>query len=561
MGIQARGLYQDDSPSSRSDSDTDDPPLAPTSDDENSHDLQDDSDESSSDQEEPMSSSSSSSSSLDESESDDIIYEPFEDEGRTPRRIVRRKEQIVDCLECLGSILDKRGGVDLIERDLRIIEEKRSKVSLRSSNLNGNGIRMKGTGKGRSKMKTRNQKKVNPLSKVDTPWTRLVDLIRMMRVDGSAEKDPKEIRYCLGVLHHLIQQDILPLIQDRHYIHTLSGIESRTIRSLRSGNINLPKGFFQLISSDPSHLHLISQTPLFFLLRLIRYTLNPDQIKPNILDLSNLPYDNVNAFLHEVDFEGLFQVVGSSVEEVTHLDLSGNSINNEGLWGTAQSNFPEVRSMMPLPLPFPNIQVINLKNAPNLTNLPLSMVRLPKLRRIIANRHSPLWWSCEDTAKFLRHDAQAQNPLEMKVKLKKNQGNTDGGKIREGVSSLVEHCILSLLQLRYSTHDREELVNYENTVEEMLPERYLGIYQNSYRCDRCFKINIVHNNEKKSGMETSIQEEMGWMMDNPHLPYTALERNSVTLKPVRVVGRCCGICKLQVARLGRVYRVNGISRD
>ncbi|WWD00700.1 hypothetical protein V866_007635 [Kwoniella sp. B9012] len=525
-------MSQGDSPSSRSDSKSDDPPLVSTSDDESSHDLQDDFDESSSDQEEPMSSSPSSSSSPDGSGSDDIIYEHLEDEGRTPRRIVRRKEQIVNCLECLGLILDKRGGVDLIERDLRIIEEKRSKVLLRLTNLNGNGNRMKGTGKGRSILKTRNQKKVNPSSKMDTPWTRLVDLIRLMRVDGNAEKDPREIRYCLGILHHLIQQDILPLIQDRHYIHTLSGIESRTIRSLRSGNINLLGGF-QL--SLIHHIFLISQTPLFFLLRLIRYALNPDHIILNVLDLSNLPYGNVNPFLHEVDFEGLFQLIGSSIEEVKYLDLSGNRMENEGLSGTSQSNFPEVRSSLSLPLPFPNIEVINLKNTRNLANLPLSMVRLPKLRRIIANRHSPLWWSCEDTAKFLRYDAQAQDPLEMKVKLKNNQGNTDGGKIREGVSSLVEHCILSLLQLRYSTHNREELVNYEKTVEEMIPERYLGIYQNSYRCDRCFMINIVHNGEKKSGIETSIQEEMGWTMNDPHLPYTALERNRITLKPVRVI--------------------------
>ncbi|KAK6903623.1 hypothetical protein I203_107128 [Kwoniella mangroviensis CBS 8507] len=558
MGSQVRGTSQGDSPGSRSDSESDDPPLVSISDDENSHDLQDDFDESSSDQEEPMSSSSSSSSSSDGSESNNFIFEMFEDEGRTPRRIVRRKEQIVDCLECFGSILDKRDGVDLIARDLRIIEEQRSKMLSRLSNLNGNGFRTKGMGKGRSKMKTRNQKKVNPLSKMDTPWTKLVDLIRMMRVDGSAEKDPKEVRYCLGVLHNLIQQYILPLIQDRHYIHTLSGIESRTIRSLRSGNINLPESH-QLISSDPSHLHLISQTPLFFLLRLIRYALNPDHIIPNILDLSNLPYDNVNPFLYEVNFEGLFQLIGSSTEGVKYLDLSRNRMDNEGLSDTSQSNFPEVRSSLSLPLPFPNVEVINLKNTRNLTNLPLSMVRLPKLRRIIANRHSPLWWSCEDTAKFLRHDAQAQEPLEMKVKLKNNQGNTDGGKIREGVSSLVEHCILSLLPLRYSTHDREEFVNFEKTVEEMIPERYLGMYQKSYRCDRCYKFKIIHNNDGKSGNGTSVAEEFGWMMNDPHLPYTAGDRNRVTLKPVRVVGRCCGICKIRVARLGQVYRVNGIS--
>nr|XP_019005033.1 uncharacterized protein I203_01877 [Kwoniella mangroviensis CBS 8507]OCF68494.1 hypothetical protein I203_01877 [Kwoniella mangroviensis CBS 8507] len=507
MGSQVRGTSQGDSPGSRSDSESDDPPLVSISDDENSHDLQDDFDESSSDQEEPMSSSSSSSSSSDGSESNNFIFEMFEDEGRTPRRIVRRKEQIVDCLECFGSILDKRDGVDLIARDLRIIEEQRSKMLSRLSNLNGNGFRTKGMGKGRSKMKTRNQKKVNPLSKMDTPWTKLVDLIRMMRVDGSAEKDPKEVRYCL----------------------------------------------------DPSHLHLISQTPLFFLLRLIRYALNPDHIIPNILDLSNLPYDNVNPFLYEVNFEGLFQLIGSSTEGVKYLDLSRNRMDNEGLSDTSQSNFPEVRSSLSLPLPFPNVEVINLKNTRNLTNLPLSMVRLPKLRRIIANRHSPLWWSCEDTAKFLRHDAQAQEPLEMKVKLKNNQGNTDGGKIREGVSSLVEHCILSLLPLRYSTHDREEFVNFEKTVEEMIPERYLGMYQKSYRCDRCYKFKIIHNNDGKSGNGTSVAEEFGWMMNDPHLPYTAGDRNRVTLKPVRVVGRCCGICKIRVARLGQVYRVNGIS--
>ncbi|WWD07557.1 hypothetical protein V865_005658 [Kwoniella europaea PYCC6329] len=565
MGIQARGLYQDDSPSSRSDSDSDDPPLVPISDDENSHDLQDDFDESSSDQEEPMSSSSSSSSSPDGSESDDIIYEHFEDEGRTPRRIVRRKEQIVDCLECLGLILDKRGGVDLIERDLRIIEEKRSKVSLRLLNLNGNGIRMKGTGKGRSKMKMRNQKKVNPSSKMDTPWTRFVDLIRMMRVDGSAEKDPKEIRYCLGALHHLIQQDILPLIQDRHYIHTLAGIESRTIRSLRSGNINLPEGF-QLISSDPSHLHLISQTPLFFLLRLIRYTLNPDQIKPNLLDLSNLPYDNVNPFLQEVDFEGLFQLIGSSIEEVRYLDLSGNKMENEGRWGLNQnqSNFPIFQSSLSLPLTFPNIEIINLRNTPNLTNLPLSMVRLPKLRRIIANRHSPIWWVSEDSAILLRYNAGDQKQLEMRLNSTILTRHTDiasdnqetGG--RAGVSSLVDHCILSLLQLKYSTPNLEEMESYEKIVEEMIPERYLGQYKYSYRCDRCCKFKIIHNNDAKSGNETSVPEEFGWMMNDPHLPYTAGDRNRVTLKPVRVVGRCCGICKIQVARLGQVYRVNEI---
>ncbi|WVW78311.1 hypothetical protein I302_100265 [Kwoniella bestiolae CBS 10118] len=543
MGLELYGIDQDEF----SGSDLDDNPYY-LMDDEEYHYTHgyDNEDNPSSDEEEPMSDSSD--------ESDDSVYDISMDEDRTPRRVIRRREQVLECLECLALILDRRGGGVLIDGELSRLEEKRrdgrEKRAKQLLDGSASGSRMNTKGKGKGQAKAKHQSKKPKLSNKSTlPWTRTIKLISSMKADGSAEKDPKELRCCLGILDYLIREQILPLSRDREYIHTLSGLEARIVRSIRNTKLHLPEGF-NVIPLDSTLSQHISQTPLFLILRLARYSLRCEFIKPNILDLSNLPYDNINPFIQELHFEDLLDLVGSNLNDVTHLDLSGNKMDNKDLWGPNQSNFPRFQSLIS-PLPFPNIQVLNLHATPTLRNLPLSMVRLPQLRRIRCDRTSALRWECRfrETSSLYRYHGPIDNVMRFNVEYRRTETNVMSLDKRRGVGvpSLIDFCILSLSLPRFSLTPREDMDSYEKMIGEMIPERYLGLFRGSYRCDRCFRFVVVDQEEKYNRVK-ALPKEVGWRLHDPRLNYDKKERDRLTLTPVTMLGRCCASCDVQVAR-------------
>ncbi|WWC86795.1 uncharacterized protein L201_001674 [Kwoniella dendrophila CBS 6074] len=577
-----------------------------------------DSDPYSSDQEESMSSSSSSSS-----ENSDLDEEDIEEKAvnYTSRKEIRRKSQLTEIIEIILLILNRWNKDGFIENEIRRIEEKsitdEQKRLERLAKANQAGLYMPNNGhgqdiKGKGKIKLRNgnsinSKKSKTVNKFETPWTRLIELIRSLKVDGNADKDPLEVRICLGIAHHLIQEKILRLLDDKSYIHTLSGIEARTARSFRSTKIQLPEGF-RLITSNSNTAILLQQIPNFLLLRLIRYSLHYDQDKPHKLDLSHLPYINVNPVLESLDFQSLLELVGSSSSNVRYVDFSNNKMDNQSRWSPTESDFPNFHIF-----PFPNIQIIDLRNIPTLKTLPLSIVRLTRLRRILCKGTPiiPKTKSSSDDDYLYGYDyGQPNQNSDCVVRMCNKDRKT----------SLVNYCILSLNKLKYQILDhrndsdgnankrtkqidscakdgrggetaieKAELQSepepevgsekLEKNIKEYLPSRHLVVYEQSYRCERCFEFQIIegplqigHGNgssvtkreDQKGGFSWVFHNSMsikqsGWIFRDPKIDkgtHAAVTNDSrqderTKLKSQRKVilvsGKCCLKCKKEIA--------------
>ncbi|WVQ98153.1 hypothetical protein IAU59_005275 [Kwoniella sp. CBS 9459] len=177
--------------------------------------------------------------------SEDSVCE-LEGPDRTPRRIIRRKLHIQHAIECLVEILikyDAKNGEEVANSrtilDAAPIPQNCGHIVASSSAQERTGSRTHQ----RALRKTR-----APDRQSDQHWSRSVKLLALIREDGDATKDPVSIRSCLGVSQWLLGR-IIPLIHDKDYLSTLTGLERRAVRSMGSSDSLLPTGLTILTST------------------------------------------------------------------------------------------------------------------------------------------------------------------------------------------------------------------------------------------------------------------------------------------------------------------------
>ncbi|WWC59590.1 uncharacterized protein I303_102147 [Kwoniella dejecticola CBS 10117] len=527
----------------------------------------------SSDEEESMSSTSSaelvsrpsSESDSDEDDSEDGIdfysHLRVQEEDRTPRKITRKKVQLLQALRCVFVAISKANGEKIIEDELRGPSCSRGEIGLA---LSARAIHKREGCQGTASSVKRGHPSKGPLSElsavIDTPWTKLVQLLSCMKSAFDSDSDTtSEIKACSNILHHLVQRELLPLSGDKGYIRTLNGIESRSIRSFRSiVQRQVLPGPVQELAPDDANV--IIAMPPFLHLRLISFALHAEPTIPRILDLSRLPIQDLDAdastFLREQDFHSILRLVGVNILDVHLVDLSNNrlrssTVDDQSINLTLDSFFSN--------FPFVNIEAIDLRYNPKLKCLPLGIVRLPHLQHIFTEgtrltkaRHrggSHLGFSEGD---YLYRYSGSEIVLNVP-----NSTMRLNPKYRK--SSLIYHCVSSLKLPVFTNQfkSKQDLEAYNESIEDCLPERYLGFFRNAYACDRCLEIQLtlrpvgstvtgwimddIHDSRLKGAGEG--EGEDGHEQSNPEHGDDKVRSNKI----INILGRCCISCKRQIA--------------
>ncbi|WVR04716.1 hypothetical protein IAU60_001727 [Kwoniella sp. DSM 27419] len=242
-------------------------------------------------------------------DSDDTVYDQA-DPDRTPRRIIRRRTNLREAIECCSTILARAEGDVVFDADLAGIGTRAHRVSL--GRLAGGGwLGLSRKGK-------------RPPVTPERSWSALLRRLRLLRDDGGAAKDPPVIRHCMGLLACLLDE-VSVLTRDKSYLPNLSGQESRVVRSISHSDLALPAGFVL----HENQLQLLETVPRSIFLRLVRFVLKHRTDAPMYLDLGHLPFEDDNvAMLESVDFKWAFDALGTDVTNVTHLDLSSNGFTS-----------------------------------------------------------------------------------------------------------------------------------------------------------------------------------------------------------------------------------------
>nr|XP_031858242.1 uncharacterized protein CI109_006385 [Kwoniella shandongensis]KAA5525314.1 hypothetical protein CI109_006385 [Kwoniella shandongensis] len=146
----------------------------------------------------------------DDDEDDDYISDETtfipQDEDRTPRKVIRRKTQLCECIECALLITINDKGDSTIHSDI-----KRSERGTRGSHARNAGSRA-----------------------TERPWSRLVEIRQAMSKDKQKGKDTEPEASCSEQLQRMLDEEVIPLTMDKAYLARLSGAEARAARSFRS---------------------------------------------------------------------------------------------------------------------------------------------------------------------------------------------------------------------------------------------------------------------------------------------------------------------------------------
>ncbi|KAK8847500.1 hypothetical protein IAR55_005358 [Kwoniella newhampshirensis] len=390
-------------------------------------------------------------SSDEEYTSDISTFVPIE-EDRTPRRVIRRKNQIQECIECTLVILSRSRGDVFAGNEVR-------------------GMSPEGIGNGR-KGKSR--------TSLYRPWARLAELGRDVERD---DHDSSQVARCADILQELLDE-IAPLTEDKMYLNGLNGPEARAARSFRSSRpmrrVSAHDALHGVKSAATQSDRALSHIPLLMILRLTLFVLSHQPTKPTYLDLSRLPYSDVKAFLEDLDLFSLLSMVGSSPGSVTHLDLSFNNLTEFPFW---------------LEFPFPQVQVINLGSNPHLSALPFHLGRLPAIRRI---RHRRTQLSEVGSPAYFR---TSPNQAEQSIQSSYTRG-------RKGSPALVDLALFAIQRLRRSMHPTDD-EQWSREAREVMAPHLVEKLERSFICDGCLGFRLETMSD---GVRYNPNRSVGWQV-------------------------------------------------